>query len=82
MIQASTHPGDWCLDFFAGSGTLGAVAAKLDRRYVLIDCNPEAIRVIRKRLGVPVHDDAFSQDGLPEAETQSLDDQPVVAQLF
>jgi site-specific DNA-methyltransferase (adenine-specific) len=56
MIQASTHPGDWCLDFFAGSGTLGAVAAKLDRRYVLIDCNPEAIRVIRKRLGVPVRD--------------------------
>ncbi|MBA3807775.1 MAG: site-specific DNA-methyltransferase, partial [Solirubrobacterales bacterium] len=27
MVQASTRPGDWCLDFFAGSGTLGAVAA-------------------------------------------------------
>ena len=23
MVQASTRPGDWCLDFFAGSGTLG-----------------------------------------------------------
>ncbi len=53
MIQASTRPGDWCLDFFAGSGTLGAVAAKLDRRYVLIDSNPEAIRIARRRLGVP-----------------------------
>jgi site-specific DNA-methyltransferase (adenine-specific) len=52
MIQASTRPGDWCLDFFAGSGTLGAVAAKLDRRYVLIDCNPEAVRIIRRRLGI------------------------------
>ena len=44
MVQASTRPGDWCLDFFAGSGTLGAVAAQLGRRYVLIDSNPEAVR--------------------------------------
>jgi len=50
MVQASTRPGDWCLDFFAGSGTLGAVAAKLARRYVLIDSNPEAVRVMRARL--------------------------------
>ncbi|HMH47952.1 MAG TPA: site-specific DNA-methyltransferase, partial [Solirubrobacteraceae bacterium] len=51
MLQASTRPGDWCLDFFAGSGTLGAVAAQLGRRYVLIDSNPEAVRVMRARLG-------------------------------
>jgi site-specific DNA-methyltransferase (adenine-specific) len=53
IVQASTRPGDWCLDFFAGSGTLGAVAAKLGRRYVLIDSNPEAVRVMRARLGRP-----------------------------
>jgi site-specific DNA-methyltransferase (adenine-specific) len=52
MVQASTRPGDRCLDFFAGSGTLGAVAAKLDRRYVLIDSNPEAVAIARRRLGV------------------------------
>jgi DNA modification methylase len=51
MLQASTREGDWCLDFFAGSGTLGAVAAKLGRRYVLIDSNREAVRVMRERLG-------------------------------
>jgi site-specific DNA-methyltransferase (adenine-specific) len=50
IVQASSRPGDWCLDFFAGSGTLGAVAAKLGRRYVLIDSNPEAVRVMRERL--------------------------------
>ena len=50
MVQASSRRGDWCLDFFAGSGTLGAVAAKLGRRYVLIDDNPEAVRVMRARL--------------------------------
>ncbi|HZV75270.1 MAG TPA: site-specific DNA-methyltransferase [Conexibacter sp.] len=50
MVQASTRPGDWCLDFFAGSGTLGAVAAQLGRRYVLIDESPDAIAVMRRRL--------------------------------
>jgi site-specific DNA-methyltransferase (adenine-specific) len=50
MLQASTLPGDWCLDFFAGSGTLGAVAAQLGRRYVLIDSSPDAVAVMRERL--------------------------------
>ncbi|GAB3794253.1 hypothetical protein GCM10028798_00390 [Humibacter antri] len=49
MVQASSRPGDWVLDFFAGSGTTGAVAAALDRRFVLIDSNPEAIAVMRTR---------------------------------
>lgn len=51
MVQASTRPDDWVLDFFAGSGTLGAVAQKLGRHFVLVDENPEAIAVMRSRLG-------------------------------
>jgi len=50
IIQASSNPGDLVLDFFAGSGTTGAVAASLDRRFVLVDRNPESIEVISKRL--------------------------------
>src|SRR5699024_6248133 len=50
MVQASSRPGDWVLDFFAGSGTLGAVAAKLQRRYVLVDANPGAVQTMRDRL--------------------------------
>ncbi len=50
MVQASTRPGDWCLDPFAGSGTLGAVARDLERRYVLVDSNPDAVEVARNRL--------------------------------
>jgi site-specific DNA-methyltransferase (adenine-specific) len=50
MVLASTRPGDRCLDFFGGSGTLGAVAAKTGRRFVLIDSNPEAVRVATERL--------------------------------
>jgi site-specific DNA-methyltransferase (adenine-specific) len=51
MIAASTKPGDRVLDFFAGSGTTGAVARSLGRRFVLVDQNPEAIAVMRARLG-------------------------------
>jgi site-specific DNA-methyltransferase (adenine-specific) len=50
IVAASSRPGGWCLDCFAGSGTLGAVCARLGRRYVLVDSNPEAIRVTRERL--------------------------------
>jgi site-specific DNA-methyltransferase (adenine-specific) len=50
MVAASSRPGDWVLDFFAGSGTLGAAAGELDRRYLLIDSHPEAIAVMRRRL--------------------------------
>jgi site-specific DNA-methyltransferase (adenine-specific) len=52
IVQASSRSGDWCLDPFAGSGTLGAVAAKLGRRYVLVDSSPEAVAVARARLAV------------------------------
>jgi site-specific DNA-methyltransferase (adenine-specific) len=50
IVQASSREGDWVLDFFAGSGTAGAVAAALGRNYVLVDQNPAAIDVIRRRL--------------------------------
>jgi site-specific DNA-methyltransferase (adenine-specific) len=50
VIQASSQQGDLVLDFFAGSGTTGAVAAELGRKFILIDQNPESIEVISKRL--------------------------------
>ena len=53
IVAGSSRPGGWCLDFFAGSGTLGAVAAALGRRFVLVDSNPEAIAVARRRLAPP-----------------------------
>ena len=50
IIQASSRAGDWVLDAFAGSGTAGAAAAELGRKFVLIDDNAEAISVMRSRL--------------------------------
>lgn len=49
IIQASSSPGDLVLDFFAGSGTTGAAALELGRRFLLIDNNPEAIEVMKSR---------------------------------
>ena len=57
IIQASSKPGDLVLDFFGGSGTTGFVAAQLERRFILMDRNTEAIEVMRDRFasaGVPV----------------------------
>jgi site-specific DNA-methyltransferase (adenine-specific) len=50
IVAASSREGGWCLDFFAGSGTLGAVCAALDRRYVLVDHSPSAIAIAVRRL--------------------------------
>jgi site-specific DNA-methyltransferase (adenine-specific) len=54
MVAASTRPGDRVLDCFAGSGTTGAVARALGRSFLLVDDNPEAIAVMRARLGEDV----------------------------
>ena len=50
IVQASSAPGDRVLDFFAGSGTTGAVAEALGRRYLLIDESPDAVAIMHARL--------------------------------
>ena len=52
IVRVHSNPGDVVLDFFAGSGTTGEAAAKLGRGFILVDNNPEAIRVMEKRLAV------------------------------
>jgi site-specific DNA-methyltransferase (adenine-specific) len=54
IVAASSREGDWCLDFFAGSGTLGAAALEAGRRPVLCDSSPDAVEVMRRRLRLPV----------------------------
>jgi len=54
IIQASSNPDDTVLDFFAGSGTIGEVCLELGRNFILVDNNPQAIEVMRKRfINVP-----------------------------
>ncbi|MFN3689717.1 MAG: DNA-methyltransferase [Fimbriimonadales bacterium] len=50
IVRVHSNPGDWVLDFFAGSGTTGEAAARWGRRFVLIDNNPEAVAIMARRL--------------------------------
>jgi site-specific DNA-methyltransferase (adenine-specific) len=50
IVQASSAPGDLVIDFFAGSGTTGAVAQALGRRFLLVDQSAEAVAVMCARL--------------------------------
>ena len=51
VVSASCPPGGVVADFFAGSGTTGAAALELGRRFLLVDSNPEAVAVMTRRLG-------------------------------
>jgi len=62
LIEASTNEGDLVADFFCGSGTTGAVAEKLGRRWIMCDLSRFAIHTTRKRL-MDIHD---SKDLLDE----------------
>ncbi len=64
IVAASSRPADLCLDFFAGSGTLGAAAIELGRRPVLCDSSVDAVRIMRERLGLP----AWTTLGAPVPE--------------
>ncbi|MGA9114049.1 MAG: site-specific DNA-methyltransferase [Candidatus Dormiibacterota bacterium] len=50
IVRASSNPGDLVADFFAGSGTTAVAAARLGRRHLVVDTNPDAIRITRERL--------------------------------
>jgi len=50
IIEASCNKGELVGDFFCGSGTTGAVAEKLGRRWIMADLSRFAIQVTRKRL--------------------------------
>jgi site-specific DNA-methyltransferase (adenine-specific) len=54
IVAASSRPGDLVLDPFAGSGTTGVAAARLGRRWLLVDRNPVAVDIARARLGAVV----------------------------
>ena len=50
IVKVHSSPGDTLLDFFAGSGTFGEAAAKHGRPCLLVDNNPEAVRIMERRL--------------------------------
>lgn len=70
IVAASSRPGDLVLDFFAGSGTTGAAAHELGRRFILVDQNPEAMEVMARRFAdIPdINWHGFEPNAVPATE--------------
>jgi DNA modification methylase len=63
VILASSNPGDIVLDPFFGTGTTGAVARRLNRRYIGIEREPAYVEVARERIAA-VQPTTFNDDEL------------------
>ena len=50
IVKVHTNAGELCVDFFAGSGTLGEAAAKNGREFLLVDSSEVAVEVMQRRL--------------------------------
>lgn len=77
IIELATEPGDIVLDCFAGSGTTGAVAHKLGRRWVLMESSVATVRTFTKpRLEKVVNDQddgGITQETIEEFESELPD---------
>ena len=62
LIGMTTQPDDWVLDAYAGSGTTGAVAHKMGRRWLLIENGPQCNTHILPRLRAVI--DGTDQTGV------------------
>ena len=66
ILQCSTEPGDLVLDSFAGTGTTGAVAHKMGRRWIMVERGDHATTHIVPRLKLVI--DGREQSGITRAE--------------
>lgn len=73
IVRVHSRPGDLVMDFFAGSGTVGEAAARLGRDFLLVDNNPEAVRIMLSRLAStnPEYEDWLSPCAQPAATDQA-----------
>ena len=65
MLDLATNPGDWVLDSFAGSGTTGAVAHKMGRRWIMVELGDHCHTHIMPRMKKVI--DGQDPSGITEA---------------
>lgn len=82
IIRVHSNPGDRVLDFFAGSGTIGESAASLGREAVLVDHNPEAIAVMKRRFARIPHVTFHGGEDITEAAPAALEVAEATPGLF
>ena len=65
IVEIGSNPGDWVLDSFAGSGTTGAVAHKMGRRWIMVELGEHCHTHIIPRLKKVI--DGDDKGGITEA---------------
>ncbi|SFR83223.1 site-specific DNA-methyltransferase [Sphingomonas jatrophae] len=69
VLLACTKPGDIVLDPFFGTGTTGAVAARLRRRWIGIEREPAYVRVARERIAATLPLDESAMTAMPSRKS-------------
>jgi modification methylase len=70
VLLAASQPGDIVLDPFFGTGTTGAVARRLRRRWIGIEREPKYIAAAHERIAATLPLDESAMEGMPERRTQ------------
>ena len=82
IVRIHSNPGDRVMDFFAGSGTIGESAVRLGRSAVLVDNNPEAIAVMKRRFARFPDVRYYGCDGVEVAAAPPAVTEEAQGQLF
>ncbi|HEV2596301.1 MAG TPA: site-specific DNA-methyltransferase [Sphingomicrobium sp.] len=70
ILLACTKPGDVVLDPFFGTGTTGAVARRLGRRWIGIEREPSYVKVARERIDSTLPLDESAMQTVPDKREQ------------
>ena len=70
ILLACTKPGDVVLDPFFGTGTTGAVARRLGRRWIGIEREPTYVKVARERIASTLPLDESAMQTVPDKREQ------------
>jgi modification methylase len=70
VLLAASKPGDIVLDPFFGTGTTGAVARRLRRRWIGIERETKYVEAARERIASTLPLDESAMEGVPEKAAQ------------
>jgi len=70
ILLACTKPGDVVLDPFFGTGTTGAVARRLGRKWIGIEREPAYVKVARERIASTLPLDESAMETVPDKRGQ------------
>ncbi len=70
ILLACTKPGDVVLDPFFGTGTTGAVARRLGRKWIGIEREPAYVKVARERIASTLPLDESAMQTVPDKRSQ------------